>query len=67
MLPTPDPFHVHRCPLDYVCATLFGGSENHLTPADAIRLGERLIAVACEIQCSPETKPKERLHERPVR
>ncbi len=59
MLPTPDPFHVRRGPMDYVCFVPIVGDEVHVTPEDAIRFGERMIAAACEIQQHPE-KPKEK-------
>ncbi len=63
----PDPFNVHRCPTDYVCFTPLGSGENHVTPEDAIRFGERMIAAACEVLLNREKKTKERLHERSVR
>ncbi len=62
MLPTPDPFHVRRCPTDYVCFVPIVGDEVHVTPEDAIRFGERLIAAACEVLLSREAKTKEKPH-----
>ncbi len=59
MLPTPDPFHVHTCPLDYVCFIPIVGDEVHVTPADAIAFGERMIAAACEVLLRREANPKE--------
>jgi hypothetical protein len=44
----PDPFNVRRCPRGYVCFDPLGPNAHHLTPSDALRLGERLASLARE-------------------
>jgi len=50
---TPDPFNVRRCTSGYVCFDPLGPNTHHLTPADALALGERLLRLAREEALCP--------------
>lgn len=49
-----DPFHVHRCPTNYICCTFFNQPECHLTPHDALLLSERLAHYAHQVIKEPD-------------